>query len=49
MKVDDRQVYIIARNVVMHEDVSGVDVRNSDSSVVVMDAESGKLEFASPD
>lgn len=49
MKVDDRQVYVVKGNVTMHEDGSAVDVRNSDQSVVVMDAETGKLEFSSPD
>ena len=49
MKVDDRQVYVVKGNVTMHKDGSAVDVRNSDQSVVVMDAETGKLEFSSPD
>ena len=49
MKVDDRQVYIVKRNVRMFEDGSGVDVRNSDQSVVVFDPQKGKLEVASPE
>lgn len=42
-------MYVVKGNVTMHEDGSAVDVRNSDQSVVVMDAETGKLEFSSPD
>lgn len=49
MKVDDRQVYIVKGNVVMFPDGTGVDARNSDSSVVVCDAETGDYEFTSPD
>lgn len=49
MKVDDRKVYIVKGNVVMHPDGSAVDVRNSDNSIVVCDAESGEYSFTSPD
>ena len=49
MKVDDRQVYIVNGDVVMFPDGSAVDVRNSSESVVVMDAQTGEYEFASPD
>lgn len=49
MKVDDRPVYIVKGNVVMHPDGSAVDVRNSDESIVVCDAESGEYSFTSPD
>ncbi len=49
MKVDDRQVYIVKGNVAMFEDGTGVDVRNSDQSVVVLDPQKGEIEFTSPD
>lgn len=49
MKVDDRPVYIVKGDVVMFPDGSAVDVRNSSESVVVMDAQTGEYEFASPD
>ena len=45
---DGREVYIISGNVVMLDDGSGVDVGNSDESVVVMDASTGKVEMVSP-
>lgn len=49
MKVNDRPVYIIKGDVAMFADGSGVDARNSTGSIVVMDAESGKYEFTSPE
>ncbi len=49
MKVDDRPIYIVKGDVVMFPDGSAVDVRNSSESVVVMDAQTGKYEFTSPD
>lgn len=49
MKVDDRQVYVVKGDVVMFSDGTVVDVRNSSESVVVMDAQTGEYEFASPD
>ncbi|MBD5351903.1 MAG: hypothetical protein HDR86_03645 [Bacteroides sp.] len=49
MKVDDRQVYVVKGDVVMFADGSGVDTRNSSESVIVMDAQSGEYEFASPE
>ena len=48
MKADDRQVYIITGYVVMFPDGSGVDVRNSSDSVIILDA-SGEYKFTSPD
>ena len=36
-------------NVVMLPDGSGIDVRNSDQSIVICDAETGDYKFASPD
>lgn len=49
MKVDDKPVYIVKGNVVMLPDGSGIDVRNSDQSIVICDAETGEYKFASPD
>lgn len=49
MKVDDKSVYVVKGNVVMLPDGSGIDVRNSDQSIVICDAETGEYKFASPD
>ena len=48
MKVGDRQVYVVDGIVAMHEDGSMVDVGNSSESILVRDAQTGKLEWASP-
>lgn len=48
MKVGDRQVYVVDGIVAMHEDGSMVDVNNSSESILVRDAQTGKLEWASP-
>ena len=48
MKLDDRRVYVVDGNLVMHEDGSMIDIANSDESILVRDAETGKLEWASP-
>lgn len=49
MKVDDKPVYIVKDNIVPLPDGSGIDVRNSDQSIVICDAETGEYKFASPD
>lgn len=49
MKVDDRQVYVVSGDVVMFEDGTGVDARGSSDEIIVMDKESGKLEFTTAD
>lgn len=49
MKVDDKPVYVVKGNVLMLPDGSGIDVRNSDQSIVICDAETGEYKFASPD
>ncbi len=49
MKVDDKPVYIVRGNIVPLPDGSGIDVRNSDQSIVICDAETGEYKFASPD
>ena len=48
MKQDDRRVYVVDGNLVMHDDGSMIDVANSSESILVRDAETGKLEWASP-
>lgn len=48
MKVDDERVYVIDGDVVMLPDGSGVDVRNSSESVVILGAD-GEYHFTSPD
>ena len=48
MKNGNRQVYIVGGNIVMSDDGLMVDGEKSDESVVVRDAETGKLEFAAP-
>ena len=49
MKVDDKPVYIVKGNVVPLSDGTGIDVRNSDQSIVICDAETGEYKFTSPD
>ena len=49
MKVDDKPVYIVKGNVVPLPDGRGIDVRNSDQSIVICDAETGEYKFTSPD
>lgn len=49
MKVDDKPVYIVKGNIVPLPDGSGIDVRNSDQSIVICDAETGEYKFTSPD
>lgn len=49
MKVDDKPVYIVKGNIVPLPDGSGIDVRNSDQSIVICDAETAEYKFASPD
>lgn len=47
LKVDDRQVYIINGNVATLDDGS-VDTGSSDESIIVRDADTGKVEFIDP-
>ena len=44
----DRKVYVVNGNVVMQEDGKAIDRNKSDESVIIRDAETGKLEFISP-
>lgn len=47
MKTNDRQVYVINGNVERFDD-GNVDTQKSSDSIIVMDATTGKKEFASP-
>ena len=47
-KVNDRQVYVIYGNVVPYQDGTGIDVTQSDNTIVIRDAETGKIEQISP-
>ena len=49
MKLDDRQVYIVGGTVVMHDDGAGVNNASSSKTIVIRDANTGKLEFSSPE
>ena len=44
----DRKVYIVNGIVAMQEDGKAIDRNKSDESVIIRDAETGKLEFISP-
>lgn len=48
LNVDDRKVYIVSGTVSMTADGTMIDRDASDESVVIRDAETGKLEFAAP-
>ena len=48
MKVDDRQVFVVSGTLTQFDDGSGIDEAQSDNSIIVRDAETGKLEFTSP-
>lgn len=48
MKADNRPTYIVKGNVAMFPDGSGVDVRNSSESIIILD-EQGEYKFSSPD
>ena len=49
MKQDDRRVYVVGGKVLPYLDGTGIDVSNSDESIIVRDAETGELEQVSPD
>ncbi len=49
MKQDDRKVYVVRGNLVQYEDGNGIDLKASDESIIVRDAETGKLEQVAPD
>ena len=54
MKVQDEEgndcrVYVLDGNLAIYEDGTGIDHENSDGSIIIRDAESGKIEMVSPD
>lgn len=49
MKANNKVVYIVKGDVVMHPDGSAVDVRNSSQRIFVCDAETGEYKMISPD
>lgn len=44
---DDRHVYVVNGNVAVNED-GRIDIENSDESIIIIDAETGKTDFVSP-
>ena len=48
MKIDNREVFVVNGKVATMEDGT-IDYRNSDNSIIVRDANTGKLEFISSD
>ncbi len=49
MKTDDREVYIVSGNVVLHDDGKGVNHTKSSKKIIIRDAVTGKLEYSTPD
>ena len=49
MKTDDRKVYIITGNVVLHDDGKGVNNTKSSKKIIIRDAVTGKLKYSTPD
>ena len=49
MKTDDRKVYIVSGNVVLHDDGKGVNHTKSSKKIIIRDAVTGKLEYSTPD
>ena len=48
-KEDGRLVYIVSGNVAPYSDGTGIDLQNSDESIIIRDAESGELKMVSPE
>ncbi|MBE6181270.1 MAG: hypothetical protein E7148_01045 [Rikenellaceae bacterium] len=48
MNVDDRPVYVVSGNIVMNDDNTGIDRQNSDESIIIVDADTGRKEFTDP-
>lgn len=44
----ETQVYVVDGELAMFEDGSGIDTQNSSESIIIRDAETGKIEFADP-
>ena len=49
MNTDDRKVYVINGNVVLHDDGKGVNHTKSSKKIIIRDAVTGKLEYSTPD
>ena len=48
MKQDDRKVYVVDGELKPYDDGTGVDIQASSESILIRDAETGQLEWASP-
>ena len=48
MKQDDRKVYVVDGELKPYDDGTGVDIQGSSESILIRDAETGQLEWASP-
>lgn len=46
---NDRRVYVVDGNLSAYDDGTGIDKSNSDDSIIIRDAETGKIEMVSPD
>lgn len=46
---NDRRVYVLNGNLAIYEDGTGIDKENSDDSIIIRDADTGKIEMVSPD
>ena len=46
---NDRRVYVVDGNLSVYEDGTDIDKSNSDDSIIIRDAETGKIEMVSPD
>ena len=46
---NDRRVYVVGGKLSAYEDGTGIDKEKSDSSIIIRDAETGKVEMVSPD
>lgn len=47
MKLDDRQVYVVDGHIALLKD-GNIDTASSDNTIIIRDAETGRVEFASP-
>ena len=48
MKVDNRKVYVVGGHAQMNDDGTGIDHAKSSESIMVRDAETGKIEMVAP-
>lgn len=49
MKQDDRRVYVLNGNLIPYADGSGIDLTESDNSIIIRDADTGMIEQVSPE